>query len=156
MQAGTAIDMPPEQTATFYAQAWSLTRFLQEGRNGKYRASFQQLLGDAASGVNLADRDQGMQIFESYFRENPEVIAEEAAQYGRLLVQRQIEPGMEISVVSVKPDIEKIRITAEEIEETKAVEEPTGTAEPAEEPETQTFEPPPLPELPAEGEEIEE
>ena len=160
MQAGTAIDMTPEQTATFYAQAWSLTRFLQEGRNGEYRAAFHQLLDDAASGANLADRDQGMQIFESYFRENPEVIAEEAARYGRLLVQRQIEPGMEISVVSVKPDIEKIRITVKEIEETKAVEEPaetpTETGEPAEEPETQTFEPPPLPELPAEGEEIEE
>ena len=131
MQAGTAIELPPEKTATFYAQAWALTRFLQEGKNGKYRDSFRQLLDDAASGANLSDRSQGMNIFESYFQENPEVMAEEATQYGRLLVQRQIEPGMEISVIGRDPDIDRIIITVEQIEEIPQVEEPM---EPAEEP----------------------
>ncbi|NIA07252.1 MAG: DUF1570 domain-containing protein [Actinobacteria bacterium] len=128
MQAGTAINLPPEKTATFYAQAWALTRFLQEGKNGKFRDSFRQLLDDAASGADLASRDQGLQIFESYFKENSEIIAKEALQYAKRLVQRQIEPGMEISVVGRDPNIDKIVVTAEQIEETV----PEKTVEPAE------------------------
>ena len=124
MQAGMAIDMPAEKTATFYAQAWALTRLLQEGQDGKYRKAFDQLLDDAASGANLADINQGYQIFESYFKEDSEVIAEEAVRYAQQLVQRQIEPGMEVSIVSSSPNIERIRITAEQIEETRPTEAP--------------------------------
>ena len=141
MQAGTAIELPPEKTATFYAQAWALTRFLQEGKNGKYRDSFRQLLDDAASGANLADRDQGVQIFESYFQEDSGIIGEEAIQYAKLLVQRQIEPGMEISVIGRDPNIDRIVITVKQIEEIPPAEEPMA---PAEEP--QIVEPQVLPE----------
>ncbi len=163
MQAGTAIELPQEKTATFYAQAWALTRFLQEGKNGKYRDAFGQLLNDAANGANLSNRDKGAQIFESYFKEDSEVIAEEAIEYARLLVQRQIEPGMAISVVGRDPNVDKIIITVEEIEEIPPAEEPMTPAEehveepaeeamvPAEEQteepiEKETPEPPPLPE----------
>lgn len=39
----------------YYAQVWALTRFLAEGEDGKYRANFEEVLHDAASG-KLAGR----------------------------------------------------------------------------------------------------
>ncbi|MEK6677004.1 MAG: DUF1570 domain-containing protein [Planctomycetota bacterium] len=37
-------------TQTFYAQAWGLVRFLQEGRGGHYSQSMRKLLGDISNG----------------------------------------------------------------------------------------------------------
>ena len=163
LQAGLAIDMPPEKTATFYAQAWALTRFLQEGQNGKYRDAFHQLLDDAANGAKLADRDRSLQIFESYF-ENTDVIAEKAAEYARLLAYRHTRPGMEIIVISVEPTIERIQLTAEQIEESQPAmevieeEEPEPSEEAGVQEVEEQLDLPPLPEVPAEeeGEQIEE
>ena len=129
LQAGLAIAMPAEKTATFYAQAWALTRFLQEGKNGKYRADFEQLLADAAKGANLTSREQGLQTFESYFKEDSETIAEEALYYARALSQRQTDPGMEISIIGGDREVERFRITAEQIEQTQAKEAPAETPE---------------------------
>ena len=119
MQAGHAVELPPEKTATFYAQAWALTRFLQEGRDGKYRPAFRQLLDDAADGANLANRDQATQIFQSYFKDNLETIDPDFVQYAHFLAARQIMPGMEVFAIGAESPvygkIETIRITAEQI-----------------------------------------
>jgi len=40
---------------SYYAQVWALMHFLNEGEGGLYRAAFQQLINDAATG-RMADR----------------------------------------------------------------------------------------------------
>ena len=131
MQAGDAVDLPPEKTATFYAEAWALTRFLQEGQRGKYRQAFRQLLDDAAAGDNLADRGQAVQIFQSYFKEDINTLSDEFLQYAHFLAQRSIEPGMD--VLLIRPEyggkIETLRITSEDIQQTQPAEWPPETPE---------------------------
>lgn len=143
MRANDAVALPPEQTATFYAQAWALTRFLQEGEDGKYREAFWQLLDDAAAGANLTSRDQALQTFESYF-EDSDVIAGEFVQYANILAARQLAPGAEIILVGPEPIAETMKISAEQIEQAKPTEEPQEAPQTPEVPES------PAPETPAE------
>ena len=146
MQAGDAVDLPPKKTATFYAQAWALTRFLQEGANGKYRPAFRQLLDDAAAGANLADREQAVQTFESYFKDSVDTMAGDFVKYAHFLADRQVEPGMKVTVVSPEPTGQTIKITAEQIEQAKP-----PAQEPSEAPQTpEVIEVPAVPEVPEE------
>ena len=62
MDAGDAVILPAERTATYYAQVWALTRFLQEGQKGKYRPGFKQFLEDAADGANLYSQERASRI----------------------------------------------------------------------------------------------
>lgn len=45
----------------YYAQVWSLVHFLREGEGGRYRAGFDQLLQDCASGT-LVERLSGQDL----------------------------------------------------------------------------------------------
>ncbi len=161
MHAGHAVALSAEKTATFYAQGWALTRFLQEGRTGKYRRAFRQMLDDAADGANLYSQTRAVEIFESYFQEDIEAIAEDFVLYARFLAARQVEPGMKIYVVSPGESTVIIKITAEQIEQTKRekrlkklietynppeTEEPLEPEEPAEQGPEESPEPqPPVP-----------
>ena len=147
MQAGDAVELPPKKTATFYAQAWALTRFLQEGQNGKYRPAFRQLLDDAAAGAYLADRDKATQIFESYFKDSVDTMTADFVKYAHFLVDRQLEPGMKVTVISPEPTGQTMKITAEQIEQAKP-----PAQEPSEEaPQTpKAVEVPAVPEVPKE------
>lgn len=142
MDAGQAIGKSPEGTATFYAQAWALTRFLQEARHDKYRLAFHRMLTDAADGANLYSRDRAVDIFESYFQEDLATIGEDFLWYARFLAQRKIEPGTEIFLVSSAPTSTTTTITAQQIEQTKPSrisEERPATTE--QRPETEPAEP---------------
>ncbi len=126
MDSGQAVAMPAERTATFYAQAWALTRFLQEGRNGKYRQAFRQMLSDAADGANLQSKDRAVQIFESYFQEDIETIAADFVWYARLLADRNVQPGTEVYLIRPGETEKTAKLTTEQIEQTK----PDTTVEP--------------------------
>jgi len=120
MDAGQAVARPAEKTATFYAQSWALTRFLQEGRRGKYRPAFRRMLSDAADGANLYSQARAVEIFESYFQEDLETIADDFVFFARFLADRKIGPGMEVYLVRSGQTRTTARITAEQIEQTKA------------------------------------
>ena len=133
MDAGQAVALSPEKTATFYAQSWALTRFLQEGRTGKYRSALHRMLRDAADGANLYSQSRAVQIFESYFQEDLESIAEDFVWYARFLADRKIRPGTEVYLVGPGETEQTIMLTAEQIEQTK----PDRTGQPAVTPITQ-------------------
>ena len=119
MHAGHAVALPAERTATFYAQAWALTRFLQEGETGKYRRDFRQMLNDAADGENLYSQTRALDIFEGYFKDDLDTINQNFNLYARFLAARQVEPGMEIHIVSPAESVAIVKITAEQLEQTK-------------------------------------
>ncbi|MCK4850997.1 MAG: DUF1570 domain-containing protein, partial [Phycisphaerae bacterium] len=119
MDAGQAVALPAEKTATFYAQSWALTRFLQEGRRGKYRPAFRQMLSDAADGANLYSQDRAVEIFESYFQQDLGSIGDDFVFFARYLADRKIGPGMQVYLVRAGQVPATTRITAEQIEQTK-------------------------------------
>ncbi len=119
MDAGQAIGMSAKKTGIFYAQSWALTRFLQEGQNGKHRPAFRKMLSDAANGTNLYSQSRAVEIFESYFQEDLDTIGENFIWYARFLADRKIEPGSDVLLVSPGPASTTIIITAEQIEQTK-------------------------------------
>jgi len=61
---------------SYYAQVWALMHFLNEGEGGLYRAAFQQLINDAATGrmtdrMGLARRSRlmpGRLVLSQYFK----------------------------------------------------------------------------------------
>lgn len=86
---------------TFYAQAWVAVHFLREGEGGKYRASFERLLQDAAAGA-IADRlsselgpaaghtylvrRRGPELFQVYFNKDLAAAAKEYEAFCRRVV----------------------------------------------------------------------
>lgn len=164
--AGEAVGMPEETTATFYAQAWALTRFLQET---SYQSAFRQMLDDAAAGVNLASPSQAEDIFRSYFRTDLEDVSDQFLVFAHKLANRDIRPGIQVIVLS--PDTRKRTITITEEDVREITPEPPyetqetapmSLTEPIEQQELQEPEPPeqeilpePEPEMPVEGPEME-
>ena len=119
MDAGQAVAMPAEKTATFYAQSWALTRFLQEGQNGKYRQAFRLMLSDAADGANLQSKDRAVEIFESYFQDDIETIAPDFVRFASLLADRHVQPGTEVYLIRPGQAEKTAVLTAEQIEQTR-------------------------------------
>lgn len=163
--AGEAVAMPPERTATFYAQAWALTRFLQEGENGKYRSAFRQMIQDAASGANLASAEQASDVFQSYFKTDTDALAGEFDIFAHLLANRHIKPGVPIIVISSNAQKQEISVTEEQIRQAMPVLAPEppyhapGPEFPEETPEPQVPEMPQqqeTPQPPAEPESLSE
>lgn len=50
MHAGDVVGLSGERIETFYAQNWAFAQFLWNAENGRYRAAFQRMLSDLASG----------------------------------------------------------------------------------------------------------
>jgi hypothetical protein len=50
MHAGDVVGLSGERIETFYAQNWAFAQFLWNAENGRYRASFQRMLSELASG----------------------------------------------------------------------------------------------------------
>ena len=117
MHAGDAVGMPAERTATFYAQAWALTRFLQEGEGGKYRQAFHQMLADAADGANLYSPTRSVDIFESYFKTDIGQLDREFNAFARVLADRQLQPGMEAHPLGSEGGMKTVVISRENIEQ---------------------------------------
>ena len=90
------------QLLVYYAQVWALTRFLSEGEGGRYQASLESLLADAAAGRlvgrvvgpnTAADRRQsvmtqmksGPLLLQAYFNRDLEEITDQYEAYVRML-----------------------------------------------------------------------
>ena len=112
--AGEAVGEPKETTATFYAQAWALTRFLQET---SYQPAFRQMLDDAAAGVNLASPSQAEETFESYFGANLRDVSDQFLVFAQKLANRDIRPGIQVIVLSPDTRRRTITITEEDVRE---------------------------------------
>lgn len=97
------LETTDDRVLTFYAQLWALTHFLNEGENGKYRASLKRVIDDAASGrltstiaggesaagdrpAMLAART-GPAVFLTYFNENLDAAEGEYQRFLDLLTQ---------------------------------------------------------------------
>ena len=120
LDSGQAVAMPVEKTATFYAQSWALTRYLQEARQGKYRPAFRQMLADASGGANLYRQSRGVEIFENYFQDDLDAIEDDFIWYAQRLADRKVEPGSEVVILGSGQSSTVITITAEQIEQTEA------------------------------------
>lgn len=94
---------------TYYAQVWAMTHFLVEGAGGRYAASLNKLLHDAAAGSvartvvavfgpdgarGLTSR-RGPVVFLAYFNRD---LAEAEGEY-RAFVERVVQPGSRGPVV---------------------------------------------------------
>lgn len=95
------LDQSDDRVLTFYSQIWALVHFLNEGENGKYRASLRVLLGDAAAGrINESLRSRlgeraassalvqrtGPGVFLAYFNEDLSAASSEYAAFLQQLV----------------------------------------------------------------------
>lgn len=95
------LDQSDDRVLTFYAQIWALVHFLNEGENGKYRASLRALLNDAAMGnlnqalrAKLGDRAAssalvqrtGPGVFLAYFNEDISAASSEYAAFVQSIV----------------------------------------------------------------------
>lgn len=85
----------------YYGQVWALVHFLREGENGKYAASFERLIGDAAEGRlstfvltqmgeraagSLSARRIGPMILVAYFDRDLSKVSREYAAFVKRLV----------------------------------------------------------------------
>ncbi len=83
-------------TATYYAQAWSLVVFLQHGKGGKYAGGFRRMLKDIANGTirieaqaarvtaeKPSETSYGESVFLAYFTDDLERFEAELYQFIR-------------------------------------------------------------------------
>ena len=153
MDAGHAVSLPAEGTATYYAQVWALTRFLQEAQGGKYRAGFKQLLIDATAGANLYSQKRAAEVFQSYFKQDIEELTGEFRDYASLLAYRRIRSGMQVTVIGLDEPVRTITITETQIEQPEPLPQEEPPPAPQPQPDTsQTpghiHQPPPEPVVP--------